>query len=238
MCQFKIAFLFIWDFNDRCVQWDSKHSESELGQSLVDLADEYNLRQVIDKPTRENILLDLLFSNCPNYLSKFQVIDPIDNLDHSIITGLLKAKYTSQLNYKRTVRHFTDEKLETLSCKLQEIDWHTILLKDMTADECAETFATVLTRELDLAIPPITITVRPSDKPGMTSYVRKLFKLSHVLYRRARQTKSEADNTKHCFARRKAKKAWFVTQQKHNAITYAKATGPGGRSKAFWKILK
>jgi hypothetical protein len=59
-----------------------------------------------------------------------------------------------------------------------------------------------------------------------------------VLYRRARQTKSEADNAKHCLARRKAKKAWFVAQQKHNALTYAKATGPGGRSKAFWKILK
>ena len=64
------------------------------------------------------------------------------------------------------------------------------------------------------------------------------FNLSHRLCRRAKQTKTDADNANYRLARRKAKKAWFAAQQKQNSVTYAKAMGPGGRSKAFWKILK
>ena len=82
------------------------------------------------------------------------------------------------------------------------------------------------------------ITVRPWDKPGMTSYVRKLFNKSHKLCRLAKSTKTQADNAKFVIARRKAKKEWFKAQQMHNAKMYAKATGPGSRSKGFWKILK
>ena len=57
--------------NDRCVKWDSEHLESEFGQSLVNLVDEYNLQQVIDMPTRESNPLDLLITICPDYVSSF-----------------------------------------------------------------------------------------------------------------------------------------------------------------------
>ena len=171
----RLPFFLFGDFNDCCVQWESKHLESELGQSLVNLVEEYNLLQVIDKPTRESNLLDLLITNCSNYVSKCHVIEYFDNLDHNIITGLLKANYTSQLNYKRSVRHFTEQRLETLTRNLHNIEWHTVLVSGMTADECAQTFTDILTTQLDLAIPSETITIRPRDKPGMTNYVRKLF---------------------------------------------------------------
>ena len=234
----KLPFFLFGDFNDRCVCWNFEHLASELGHALFDLVEEYNFVQVIDTPTRENNLLDLLITNCTDYIANFKVIDPFDNLDHNIIIGLLKAKYSSQLQYKRTVRHFTSERLETLNRRLQDIDWHALLTTDMTADQCAESFTTVLTTQLDLAIPKEIIIIRPNEKPGMTKYVRKLFNRSHTLCRRASQTGNNTDKIKFCLARRKAKKAWFEARQKNSAKLYAKATGPGGRSKAFWKILK
>jgi len=234
----KLPFFLLGDFNDRCVKWGSEHLESELGQSLAELVEEYNLEQVIDLPTRESNLLDLLITNCPNYVSRSQVTDSIDNLDHKAIIGELKTHYTSQMKYKRTVRHFNNERLETLSSKLHATDWHALLTSDMTANECAESFASELERQLDLIIPPVIITVTPRDKPGMTHYVRTLFKRSHMLCRRAKRTKSNADNIKFCLARKKAKKAWHAAKEKQNAKIYAKAMGPGGRSKAYWKILK
>ena len=155
--------------------------------------------------------------------------DSIDSLDHKVITGLLKAYCTSQLKYKRTVRHFTTEILETLCCTLHDIDWHTLLAGHTNADECTESFTAELTKQLDLIIPPETVTVRPGDKPGMTNYVRKLFKRPHALCRLAKQTKNNADNAEFCHAKRKAKKAWFDAQQKHHAKIYAKVMGPGGQ---------
>ena len=234
----KLPFFIFGDFNDRCEQWISEHLNSELGRSLVNLVDEYNLSQVIKEPTRGLNLLDLLITNSSDCISKVAVIEALDNLDHSMITGVLKAYHSKQLAYKRRVRHFTDERLQTLNCRLGDIEWINLLTSNMTADVCAETFAYILTEELDKIIPIEIITIRPRDKPGMTSYVRKLFNKSHRLCRRAKSTKTHADNAKFVIARRKAKKAWFGAQQTHHAKMYAKATGPGGHSKVFWKILK
>ena len=47
----KLPFFLLGDFNDRCSSWELEHLESELGQSLVTLLHEFNLSQVINKPT-------------------------------------------------------------------------------------------------------------------------------------------------------------------------------------------
>ena len=234
----KLPFFIFGDFNDRCTIWDSDHTDSEIGNLLYNLVYEYNLSQIVNAPTRELNLLDLLITNRSNYILKVDVIDPIDNLDHNMITGELKVQYTKQLNYKRVVRHFTDERLETLNTRLKDIDWPHIIQNDMTVDGCVASFYATLTEQLDLVIPPVTITIRPQDKPGMTHHIRKLFKQSHMLGRRANKTKTKYDILQHIIARRKAKKEWFKEQQKHNARIYAKSTGPGSQAKAFWKILK
>ena len=233
-----LPFFLFGDFNDCCVEWESLHLESELGRSLINLVDEYNLSQIINEPTRSSNLLDLLITNRDDCIDNVAVIDALDNLDHNMITGGLKANHCKQLAYTRRVRHFTDERLQTLNSRLTEIEWANLLTSDMTADECAEAFAYILTEEMDKFIPIETITVRPRDKPGMTAYVRKLFKKSHKLCRHAKTTKNRADNAKFLIARRKAKKEFFKAQQIHNEKLYAKATGPGCRSKVFWKILK
>ena len=62
------------------MKWDSEHLESELGKSLVNLVEEYNLFQMITKPTRCSSLLDLLITNRSDYISKVAVIDAFDNL--------------------------------------------------------------------------------------------------------------------------------------------------------------
>ena len=99
----KLPFFLFGDFNDCCVKWDSEHLESELGKSLVNLVDEYNLSQMITEPTRNSNLLDLLITNRSDCISKVAVIDAFDNLDHSMITGELKAYHTKELAYKRKV---------------------------------------------------------------------------------------------------------------------------------------
>jgi hypothetical protein len=178
-------------------------------------------------------LLDLLITNMPDYVSNFEVTDQLDNLDHSMIVGVLKAYYAKQLSYRRTVRHFTDERLQTLNSKLCELDWQGLLLCTTTADDCAETFVKLLTENLDAVIPPVSVVIRPRDKPGMTSYVRKFFKKSHKLCRLAKQTKLHSDKVKHALARRKAKKAWFVAQQKKQRETLCQSHGTRKSVKIF-----
>ena len=54
------------DFNDRCTQWGIDHQCSELKFKLVCFAEEFNLVQLVTKPTRGIYILDLFFTNCPS----------------------------------------------------------------------------------------------------------------------------------------------------------------------------
>ena len=57
------------DFNARFVDWTSLEvspaagSERPQNQKLIDVALDHNLEQVVDKPTREDKILDLLFTS-------------------------------------------------------------------------------------------------------------------------------------------------------------------------------
>ena len=76
------------DFNDRCVDWNSTHQNSELGMSLFNLVAQLNLFQIIDEPTRINeystSLLDLLITDSPGLILDNGVLAPISNFDHSV----------------------------------------------------------------------------------------------------------------------------------------------------------
>ena len=38
---------------------------------------------------------------------------------------------------------------ETLNCRLKDVEWENVLTSELSADVCAETFACILTKELD-----------------------------------------------------------------------------------------
>ena len=50
--------ILLGDYNDKCTVWCSDHSQSELGLSLVNLFNEFNMHQMISSPTRGENLLD------------------------------------------------------------------------------------------------------------------------------------------------------------------------------------
>ena len=226
------------DYNDRCTNWYSDHSESELGLLFFDLTCEYDLTQLIDKPTRGENILDLIIVNRPDLIIGSGVCESFDNLDHSVIFGVVKVHFSKQLNYIRMIRHYTDERLQTLNTALGLVPWHTVLSNTLTVDECVHTFNILLLDEIDSIIPQRSVKIKPRDKVGMTSEIRKLFNRTHALHRLAKKTKNIVDIENHRNARRLAKKAWYSAQKEYYKKLYAKSNSNSGRAKTFWKIIK
>jgi len=91
------------DFNDRCIEWNSNHQHSELGNSLVNLLNNNNLYQLIQDQTRDNHILDLLITDSPNYYIETGVLPSLSDLDHNIIFGHMTYIYNSPASYLRHV---------------------------------------------------------------------------------------------------------------------------------------
>ena len=232
----KTSFHIMGDFNDRCDQWTSDHSESELGLLLVNLLYEFNLNQLVIEPTRGRHILDLLITSSHPNDCIVNVIESFDNLDHDIVTCTLNLCYKKQLSYTRVMRNFSNERLNVLNSNLLIVPWHTFLNDNV--NDSVYNVTKVIIDELNSVIPPLSVTIRPRDKPGWNSTIRKLFNNTHRLLRRARLTKSPIDIENHRESRRIAKRAWYKSQKDFHQKLYAKTFNSEGRAKTYWKILK
>ena len=81
------AIFITGEFNDCCEEWNSSHSESELGTRLVNLFQSSGLSQLVNTPTRITdtstcrSLLDLFITDCPNIINDITVLPPVSTSD-------------------------------------------------------------------------------------------------------------------------------------------------------------
>ena len=68
-------------------------SERPQNQKLIDVSLDHNLEQVVDKPTREDKILDLLFTNNKSSPQKIEIFPVLENL----ITKLFLQKLIPSL---------------------------------------------------------------------------------------------------------------------------------------------
>ena len=142
--RYKKPFVLVGDFNDRCQTWNDDHKNSELGLELVNLINSFYLMQMINQPTRNESLLDLIITNCPNYFRNVGIWDPINDLDHSPIYGHVKFSYPKKQNYRRTIYNYSSEHITKLNNNLNKVPWHAILQTHNSIDDMVETYTTIV----------------------------------------------------------------------------------------------
>ena len=237
----KCNFVLLGDFNDTCSSWNDNHSNSEIGLKLYNLTMQYQLTQLIDEPTRQDHLLDLLITNCSESMDAFGVGDPLDNLDHLPITGKLKIK-GSQIHkprsFTRFVRSYTDENLDLLYYHLNSIQWYRVFHDHQEIDDLLHIFYEILNEAIEYCIPSKQVIIRPKDKPGMTSYVRTLFRKRDRAHKIAIKTKTTENLQNFKKARKLAKSEWKKAKLLYEEKVHKKLNDPNLSSKTYWKQIK
>ena len=140
--------VLLGDFNDRCQTWISDHKDSEL---VFNLWMEFGLTEMVDEPTRNANILDL---NIPNLIESYGVSDPINDLDHYSIYGVLKFTYVKKLCYFRTISSYTIDNLTTSNDNLSHVPWPSLIISEAgDIDYMVDSFTSILKDEIANAIP-------------------------------------------------------------------------------------
>ena len=230
------SVILVGDFNDPCVVWDSAHPLSDLGNNLVSLTNSLGLSQLIHEPTRGNVILDLLFTSTPDLFVSTSVLDPIHELDHSPITGKLTVQVTRKGKLNRHIWHYDRGDYESIKVALDETPWHILLANHDDVDDMVHVFSNILVDVCKEFIPNFRVNINPSDKQGMTMHVKRLFRLSSKLNRRAKLSLSQIDMDNYKLARNKAKNEWRKTRYLHYLKVNNRMTDPDTTPKQWWKI--
>lgn len=232
------SIVLLGDFNDRCKVWDSDHKESELGLKLYNLIASLNMLQLIQKPTRNDNLLDLLITDSPGYFVDVDVLEPINNLDHRVIHGTLNFTPPKAYSFKRKVWLYDQGNYTHLNNLFLLTDWDEFFSGPVDLEDMTKKLTKLIHHYSEECIPNKMITIRSRDKPGMNAEVRRLFRIAKRRHKKSKRTKDPVDIE--CFrnARREAKIAFHESRSKFYSDIAAKVLDPNTSCKMYWKLTK
>ena len=238
LCGNSKQLILTGDFNDRTTSWHSTHDNSELGLDLYNLINALSLHQLINEPTRNENLLDLLITNNPHHILNSGVLDPIHDLDHCPIFGKLSTHIKYSKPYMREIWDYQAGDYEQLNDQLTQIPWGMVTGQCEDIDDCVDILTDLITQCSKNCIPNKTVKICPRDKPGMTFHVKQLFKSSRRLHKRAQRTRNIHDLDLYKHARQLARQEWKQAHDLYYTKLVNKLHNSENNSRTYWKVMK
>ena len=139
----------------------------------------FQLKQLVNRPTCSSNILDLVFTNLHKYYepSSVKILPPFGLSDHNTITISPKQR-TSELSSQRTVlkRDTRPSRKAELGGYLSKINWNT-LEKAESCEEKNELFSKIISTGVDIIMPERTIKLHSNDAPWVTEDFKRLISL-------------------------------------------------------------
>ncbi len=216
------------DFNFPDILWTENFAPAKYGQDkFLNFCLAAGINQEVSFPTRQNNILDLLFTSEPNIVQNIQRGPDIPGCDHITITAFMAYHMPKQnlIMYS----DFRKANYEAMSIELVKHNWLLVLKPEqMSAEEMWTIFVSILSRLVAKYVP----LRRFSCTKPWSSLTKKLCKRSYILHRRSRMTGIATDHAKYLEASRIAQQA--KRRDKYNAEKDVLASGDLGR---FWKFV-
>ena len=160
-----LGILMIWilDFND-------------LDLSQILLLDGYV--QVVDKPTRDQNILDKVITNFSYAYEPVTILSPLGMSDHNCIllrpsADFLRPSRLSNKKRKKLVRPLTDSGIREFGSWITQHTWEELYKITNPSDMC-NMFLQILQQRIDKLLPLKEIVFHDNDKPWINSEVKTL----------------------------------------------------------------
>lgn len=144
------------DFNFPLIDWTNMHYPPSMDE-FVDILSENDLTQHITSPTREETVLDLVFSSNEELISNVDIIEPLGTSDHHMVWCEMEGKLllTSDPNSSSSHRQLRDYKFADwvmFQHQLQLVDWNSIFEQD-SIDDIWAGFERAINKAISTAVP-------------------------------------------------------------------------------------
>ena len=162
--------------------------DREVQQALLDLNTDFNLTQAYDQPTRENNLLDLIFTTNPSLIKSTTNAPGISGHDMVIVDSDTKPHYTKQRPRKCFIfKKANWDQLKTSICELSA-EILRLYHRGLSVHELWDKFKVDLQAAVDANIPSRIKTSKTSTS-WITNRVKRLMKRKARLYKKAKNSK-------------------------------------------------
>lgn len=189
------------DFNCPDINWGVSNSTylSPVSLLFYNFTVHNGFCQFVTEPTRQQNIIDLIFTNDPILISNCVVGPPFDNSDHNSIdfSILLRINYCPVNSPRGAFKKYmwTDGNFNAMNDHLLSYPWSNLLAYNLTVDKLWYAFVAVLNEAIDLFVPFKLVTC---SQPCYNSRRKYPHYISKLLQRRKhlwRTLKKHPENT-------------------------------------------
>jgi hypothetical protein len=221
-----------------CQSTQLKHEHSEIKNKLKNLVKLNNFHQLIDDPTRDLNLLDLLITDAPNYFINSGVLPSLPSLDHEAIFGTFKFSYKKQGSYIRHIWQYDRGNFDELNLLLDNTDWNMNINNETELNNAVQYLTTTIIDKAKLTIPNKTVKIKRCDKPCFNNHLRSLFRERNRLHKLKNRTNNPYHLELYKTKRNEATNAYRESKRNYYTKITEKILDPTTSSKNYWKLIK
>jgi len=144
------------DFNLPEINWSDLTSPSYVGQLVCDFCMQHSFVQCVQESTRNNSLLDVILTNDESVFSSISVEAPFSTSDHNLINFSLQSFSTTATgddSGTAEVLQWNNADYDAMNEFLSTVDWHGIVMTNLTADDLWSAFCQVLQQAIRIFVP-------------------------------------------------------------------------------------
>ena len=230
--------LLAGDFNCPDIDWNTltvrpNAPDREIQKSLIELSIEHGLTQVHSQPTRQENVLDLVFTDNPSLIKNSQSIPGIS--DHAIVVTDSDVKPIYNKQKSRKVYLFSKANWEEIKKACVQLSDNIIIMvqNKENIEELWNTFKTGIQEAMDNFIPS-KIFKKKNTVPWFNRNLKRMTRRKARLYRHAKKSKQWSEFKQYQkLCKREFKKAEvdFVNNTIQEGFD-------NNNSKPFWRYVK
>ena len=216
--------------------------QTRHGKLLTEFTEANGFTIHVTEPTRitntSSTVLDQFISNFPVFLKNVQILPPISNCDHCVITAECLFRVKKPKAYKRCMWNFKAADFDLYRLRLSQCNWDEYFNNDDINVVCDAVTSKILAIAKD-TIPNKTVTVRPYDKPWYNNDLRCLNRKKLRCFRKAKKTKKPEDWLHFTEIRTQYQTAVTTAKESETSEKYSLlATNCKSNPKKWWSLLK
>ena len=180
--------LYVGDFNARNSDWWANDIRNTQGIEIADLATQYGLSQIIDKPTHilpnSASCNDLIFTCEPNFIVDSSVHPSLfPRCHHQLIYAKIKFKMYYPPTYTRRMWDFSRADTAGIRQAMSGVDWKNSF-SDLIVHEKVAFLTDCILNICRNFVPNKFISIRDKDAPWMTPELERMILEKAKIYRR------------------------------------------------------
>ena len=166
-----------------------------VNRLLLDITEEHALHQHVDKPTRGDNILDLLFSTYPDLVENVEVSSGMS--DHSVVTAVISVNPKSKPKRPRKV--FLFKKMDLNKMKKEASRFRDDFISERSALNSTNELWNEFTNKVNDLLHenvPMKLIREKWDVPWMTGSIKKLIRKKHRVYKTMQKYNTHENKTK------------------------------------------